>query len=108
MANIAPIMGNECPYIILLWIRKAVGGYCMNTSEAVKNRVIELCMAKRWSFNALAEYSGIPSSTMTNILNGKSQNPGVVTIKKICDGLEITLSEFFSTPVFDGLEQEIK
>ena len=80
----------------------------MNTSEAVKSRVIELCMAKRWSFNALAEYSGVPSSTMKNIVNGTSQNPGIVTIKKICDGLEITLGEFFSTPVFDGLEQEIK
>ena len=80
----------------------------MNTSEAVKNRIIELCAAKRWSFNALAGYSGIHSSTMRNIIDGKSQNPGIVNIKKICDGLDITLGEFFSTPVFDNLEQEIK
>ena len=80
----------------------------MDTNEAVKNRIIELCKAKRWALNALASYSGIPSSTMGNIINGKSQNPGIVTIKKICDGLEITLSEFFSTPEFDNLEQEIK
>jgi len=80
----------------------------MDTNEAVKNRIIELCMARRWAFDALAGYSGIPSSTMRNIIDGKSQNPGVVTIKKICDGLEITLGEFFSTPAFDNLEQEIK
>ena len=80
----------------------------MHTCEAVRNRVIELCTAKKWAFNALANYSGIPPSTMKNIVNGQSQNPGIVTIKKICDGLEITLGEFFSTPVFDSLEQEIK
>ena len=80
----------------------------MGTTEAVKNRIIELTTAKKWSFNALAEYSGIPSSTMTSILDGTSNNPGIVTIKKICDGLEITLTEFFNTPVFQNLEQEIK
>jgi len=80
----------------------------MDTSEAVKNRVIELCVAKKWAFRALATYSGIPPSTMRNIVDGGVQNPGIVTIKKICDGLEITLGEFFSTPEFDNLEQEIK
>lgn len=80
----------------------------MNTREAVQNRVIELCQAKRWSFNALANYSGIPSGTMKNIVSGRSQNPGIVTLKKICDGLEISLIEFFSSPMFENLEQEIK
>ncbi|MCL1882928.1 MAG: helix-turn-helix domain-containing protein [Defluviitaleaceae bacterium] len=80
----------------------------MDTREAVQNRVIELCQAKRWSFNALANYSGIPSGTMKNIVNGRSQNPGIVTIKKICDGLEISLGEFFNTADFQTLEQEIK
>jgi len=80
----------------------------MNTNEAVKNRVIELCTAKKWTSRALANHSGIPPSTMRNIVDGTSQNPGIVTIKKICDGLDITLSEFFSTPEFDNLEQEIK
>ena len=79
----------------------------MNTGEAVKNRITELCNQKRWTFNALANYSGIPASTLKNIINGRSDNPGVVTIKKLCDGLEITLGEFFSTPEFDSLEQEI-
>ena len=48
------------------------------------------------------------SELIKSILNGESQNPGTVTIKKLCDGLEITLGEFFSTPEFDALEQEIK
>lgn len=80
----------------------------MNTGKAVKNRIMELCNKKRWSYNSLANYSGIPSSTLKNIISGKSENPGITTIKKLCDGLEMTLGEFFSTPEFDNLEQEIK
>ena len=80
----------------------------MGVCEAVKNRIIELCNLKRWSFNSLARYSGIPPSTLDNILNGGSKNPGIVTIKKICDGLEISLEEFFSTEEFRSLEQEIE
>ena len=80
----------------------------MNTGEAVKNRIMEICHKKRWSYNSLANFSGIPASTLKNIISGKSKNPGIVTIKKLCDGLEITLGEFFTTPEFDHLEQEIK
>ena len=80
----------------------------MNTREAVTDRIIELCEKKRWAHNALATYSGIPSSTLKNIINGKSTNPGIVTIKKICDGLEISLADFFDTDLFRSLEQEIK
>lgn len=56
----------------------------------------------------LANLSAVPQATIKSILNDESKNPGVVTIKKLCDGLEITLGEFFSTPEFDTLEQEIK
>jgi len=80
----------------------------MDVREAVQKRVVELCQAKRWSFNALANYSGIPAGTMQNIVNGRSQNPGIVTIKKICDGLEISLIEFFTAPIFENLGQEIE
>jgi len=80
----------------------------MDTSEAVRSRIIDLCQQKRWAFHALANYSGIPSSTMRNIVDGKSKNTGIVTIKKICDGLEISLTEFFSSSEFESLEQEIK
>ena len=80
----------------------------MDTLTAVQRRLIEICQEKRWSFNAVAHYAGIPSSTMKNILSGKSQNPRIVTIKKICDGLDISLADFFDTEAFRTLEQEIK
>ena len=80
----------------------------MNTKEAVGRRIIELCEQRNLAVNALANISGVSPSTIYSMLNEKSQNPGVVSIKKICDGLGITLGEFFSTPEFDALEQEIK
>lgn len=72
------------------------------------NRILQLCDERRIAVNELASISGISPSTVYSILNEKSQNPGTITIKKLCDGLEITLGEFFSTPEFDALEQEIK
>ena len=80
----------------------------MNTKEAIAKRIIELCEDRNIAINALANISGVSPSTVYSILNEKSQNPGAITIKKLCDGLEITLGEFFSTPEFDALEQEIK
>lgn len=80
----------------------------MNTREAVANRIIELCDARRLAPNTLARSSAVPPSTLKNILNGGSQNPGIVTIKKLCDGLDISLIDFFDTEVFRNLEQEIK
>jgi len=58
--------------------------------------------------NALARISAVPPSTLKNIVNGVSKNPGVVTIKKICDGLDVDIIEFFNTKEFRELEQEIK
>jgi transcriptional regulator with XRE-family HTH domain len=63
---------------------------------------------RRLSFNALARLSAVPPTTVKNILNGSSRNPGIVTIKKLCDGLDITLIEFFDTEEFRALEQEIQ
>ena len=80
----------------------------MNTKEAIANRILQLCEDRNIAVNALASISGVSPSTIYSILNEKSKNPGSVTIKKLCDGLEITLGEFFSTPEFDALEQEIK
>lgn len=80
----------------------------MNTKEAIANRILQLCEKNEIAVNALAGISGVSPSTVYSILNEKSQNPGAVTIKKLCDGLGITLGEFFSTPEFDALEQEIK
>ena len=80
----------------------------MNAKEAVANRIIELCERKNIAINALANLSGVSPSTIYSMLNTKSKNPGVVSIKKICDGLEITLRDFFNSNLFDNLDQEIK
>ena len=80
----------------------------MDTRKAVANRLLELCEEKRLSVNALARLSAVPPSTLKNIINGGSKNAGVVTLKKLCDGLEISLYDFFNTETFKTLEQEIK
>ena len=80
----------------------------MNTKNAVAERIIELCNQKNIAINALANISGISPSTLYSVLNEKSQNPGIVTIKKLCDGLDISLREFFDDNVFNDIEQEIK
>ena len=80
----------------------------MDTYTAVKNRLLVLCEEKRMSIHKLATESAVPPSTIKNILYGKSQNPGVVTLKMLCDGLGISIAEFFATPEFENLEQEIR
>ena len=79
----------------------------MNTREVVALRIRELCKSQGITPNGLSNTAAVPQSTIKSILNGESQNPGIVTIKKLCDGFEITLDEFFSTPEFEILEQEI-
>lgn len=80
----------------------------MELQKAVSVRILRLCGERNISINRLATLSALPPSSIKNILYGKSQNPKLATIKMICDGLEITLGEFFSTPEFNALEQEIK
>lgn len=80
----------------------------MNTKQAIANRIVQLCDQHKIAVNELASRSGVSPSTVYSILDERSQNPGAVTIKKLCDGLDITLGEFFNTPEFDALEQEIK
>ena len=74
---------------------------------AVVNRIRQLCKEKKITPNALSYASGISQSTVKSILNGESCNPGIVTIKKICDGFGITITEFFDTEEFRNLEQEL-
>ena len=80
----------------------------MDTREAIANRIRCLCEARNITPNRLSTISAVPQATIKSILNGESKNPGAVTIKKLCDGLNITLGEFFGTAEFDALEQEIK
>ncbi len=80
----------------------------MDTRRAVANRLLELCEKKHLSVNALARLSAVPPSTLKNVINGGSKNAGVVTIKKLCDGLEISLRQLFDHKIFDDIEQEIR
>lgn len=80
----------------------------MTTRECVSNRIIELCRQRNLTINGLANISAVPPTTLKNILNGGSLNPGIVTLKKLCDGLDITLCDFFNTEAFRSLEQEIR
>ncbi len=79
----------------------------MITRECVIHRIYELCDEHRWTINALARNAGVSPTTIKNILNGASQNPEIITIKLLCDGFGITLSDFFSTQYFRELDQEL-
>ena len=80
----------------------------MNIYNFVVKRIYELCEERNLTPNALSYLAGISQSTIKSILNGESKNPGIVTLKKICDGSGITVVEFFDTKEFYELEQEIK
>ena len=80
----------------------------MNIGEAVKLRILELCNEHHITINKLATISGITQSTLNNIISGRNNSTTVATVKKICDGLDIEIEEFFKSPLFKNLEQEIK
>lgn len=80
----------------------------MAVYNVVVKRIKELCKEQGITPNALSYKSGISQSTIKSILNGESKNPGIVTIKKLCDGLNISLVEFFNTEEFLNIEQELK
>lgn len=79
----------------------------MNISEAVAYRIVELCGQRNLTINKLCTISAVTQSTVNDIVNHKAKNIGIITIKKLCDGLEISISEFFNTTYFRELEQEI-
>lgn len=80
----------------------------INIGTAVKKRIEELCVEKNITVNKLATISGITQSTLNNIVSGRNNSTTISTIKKICDGLEITIIDFFTSDNFLNLEQEIK
>ncbi len=80
----------------------------MRIKEAVAKRILALCAERHIAVNALANASGVSPSTIYSMLNAKSQNPGVVSLQKLCDGLGISIREFFDAPLFDDIEQEIQ
>ena len=80
----------------------------MNVGQAVRERIAELCEEKHITINKLANISGITQSTLNNIMSGRNNSTTISTIQKICDGLEITVTDFFDSRLFLGIEQEIK
>lgn len=79
----------------------------MNVKDAVALRIAELCKERTIAYNELANICGLTPSTVYSLFDPRRRNISLSTVKKICDGLEITLADFFSSPVFDSLDQEI-
>ena len=79
-----------------------------DTKTAVRARILDLCAQRGITVNRLATISGVTQSTLNNIVSGRNNSVTVSTIKKLCDGLDISLREFFDVPAFDDLEQEIQ
>lgn len=80
----------------------------MTISEAVIKRLFELCNERQITINKLSTISGVTQSTVSDIVNGITTSARMDTIKKLCDGLEISVRQFFDSPLFDDLEQELK
>ena len=80
----------------------------MNIGEAVRERILELCRERDISITRLSSMSGVTQSTVNNIVSGRNRSTTISTIKKLCDGLGITIEEFFHSDLFRELEQEIQ
>ena len=80
----------------------------MNIGEVVRERIIELCRENDISINKLCTMSGVTQSTVNNIVSGRNNSATVSTIKKLCDGLGISIEDFFHSELFRNLEQEVK
>ena len=80
----------------------------MNIGTAVKIRILELCKQRNITVNKLSTISGVTQSTVNNIVSGRNNSTTISTIKKLCDGFEISIIDFFNSPIFKDLEQEIK
>lgn len=80
----------------------------MTIGEAVRERIFELCSERDISINQLCSISGVTQSTVNNIVNGRNKSTTVSTIQKLCDGLGITIEDFFHSELFRRVEQELK
>ena len=80
----------------------------MTIGEACRLRIQGLCNERNITLNRLAIISGITQSTLNNIVSGRNRSVTVSTLKKLCDGLEISIIDFFADGIFTELEQEIK
>ncbi len=79
----------------------------MTIGEATRRRIKELCAERKITLNKLSILCGITQSTLNNIVSGRNHSATVSTVQKICDGLEIHIRDFFASPLFDELDQEV-
>ena len=84
------------------------GGVPVNAKDAVAKRIQVLCAERNITANELANRCGMTPSTIYSMMNQKSKNPGVISIQKICEGLEICIRTFFDDPLFEKLEPIIQ
>ena len=80
----------------------------MNAKDAVVSRIKDICKQRNIKLNELANISGITPSTIYSMTDESRRDISILTIKKLCDGLDISLTEFFNDSIFESLEQEIK
>lgn len=80
----------------------------MDIGNAVKERILELCAERNITINKISTISGVTQSTVNNIISGRNNSTTIATIKKLCDGLDMTITDFFDDDIFKSLEQEIK
>ncbi|MGN0778756.1 MAG: helix-turn-helix domain-containing protein [Aristaeellaceae bacterium] len=80
----------------------------MMIGEAVRERILELCQERGITVNRLCTLSGVTQSTVNNIVNGRNHSVTLSTLKKLCDGLDISIQAFFDSPLFQHLGQEIR
>ena len=100
---------------VILWINLIIlfndgnyieiGGF-MTISQAVVTKILNICKERNITINKLANICGITQSTLDNIVNGNSKNPTLLTIVRICDGIGITMKEFFSDPLFLDIDRQ--
>ena len=80
----------------------------MRMKEAIVKRFRQLCQDRNIKYNELATLSGVTPSTVYSMMDSRRKDVSVITVKKLCDGLEISIPDFFNDPLFDYLEQEIQ
>ena len=79
----------------------------MDIGQAVRERILQLCEERHLTINRLCTLSGVTQSTVNNIISGRNRSVTVSTLQKLCDGLSITIEDFFHAPMFRQVEQEV-
>lgn len=99
------IYGNKSMEKLDTIVIPNMGGQMMKAQEMLVERINNLCKEKRMSYYALSYQSSVPLTTLMHIMDQSTENPGVMTVSKLCDGFGITMKEFFDAPEFEGLEK---